>query len=306
MIRQVAYTSPDHFKWLEIPLADGKIESVDDVGYYIVERKIFDQHLYEAAIAQGAQDYAGCKLINAEFDESGKFWNLVLQKQSGEGVEIQAQTLVGADGAGSRVRRIVGLELNEQRHRAVALRAYAQTGDLAGRAMRVDWIYSLLPYYGWVFPLTGDKVNIGIILEARDYKSRGRSLGSYLEEYISYLSDHDVAINGLGDIKAHSLPLASAAVPLVPKQHAALIGDAAAMINPFTGEGIHYGVWAGHSLGTAVGENINQGKSVQATLEGYARMYAERFDEAMRKYEDLRRWVRFQRFLVSQPKGSPG
>ena len=284
-------------------MTDGEVDPMDEIGYYIVERKVFDYHLYEAAITQGAHDYTGYKLIDAKFDESGKFWNLILQEGSGACAEIQSRTLIGADGSGSRVRRLAGLELNGQQHKAVALRAYARTEEVAENTMRIDWIESLIPGYGWVFPLGGGRVNIGVGLDARDYKRYGRSLVSYLDEYVQYLSGHGVAIQDLGDIKSHSLPLASMSPPLAPRQHVALIGDAAAMINPFTGEGIHYGIWAGRFLGNAIGQSVNQEKREQAALESYARAYMERFDEAMEQYEGLRKWVRFQKFLASPIKG---
>ncbi|MDE0153323.1 MAG: NAD(P)/FAD-dependent oxidoreductase [Gammaproteobacteria bacterium] len=299
VIRQLEHTSPPGFKCPEISLTDGEVDPMDEIGYYIVERKIFDHHLYEAAITQGAKDYTGCRLTDAKFDESQKFWNLILQERSGARTAIRSRVLIGADGAGSRVRRIAGLSLNGQQHKAVGLRAYARTEDLAENIMRVDFTKSLIPGYGWVFPLGGGKVNIGVSLDARDYRSCGRSLVSYLDEYMGYLSGQDVAIQDLSGIKSHSLPLASMSPPLVPRRQLALIGDAAAMINPFTGEGIHYGIWAGHSLGTAIGKNVSQKKSVQAALEGYARSYAERFEETMKQYENLRKWLRFLRFLAN-------
>lgn len=302
IIRQLEYTSPPGFKCPEISLTDGGVEPMDEIGYYVVKRKAFDHYLYEAAITQGAKDYTGRKLVDAKFDESRKFWNLVLQERSGERTAIQSRVLIGADGAGSRVRRIAGLNLNGQQHKSVGLRAYARAENLTENLMRVDFTESLIPGYGWVFPLGGGKVNIGVSLGVRDYKSCGRDLVSYLDEYIQYLNDHDVAIQDISDIKSHSLPLASMSPPLVPKQQMALIGDAAAMINPFTGEGIHYGIWAGHFLGTAVGQNLNQKKSVQAALEDYARSYTERFEEAMKQYESLRKWLRFLRFLANPIK----
>lgn len=299
VIHRLEYTSPPNFEYLEVPLADGEVDPMDEVGYYIVERKVFDYYLYEAAIKQGVQDYTGHKLIDAKFDESGRLWDLTLQERSGASIELQSRILIGADGAGSRVRRLAGLDLNGKQHRAVALRAYAKTENLAENTLRIDWIQSLIPGYGWVFPLAGNEVNVGIGLDARDYEHQGRSLTSYLDEYVLYLSDHDVVIQDLNNIKSHSLPLASISVPLVPGQQVALIGDAAAMVNPFTGEGIHYGIWAGRSLGNAVGQSMNQKASVQVALENYARAYKKRFEKAMEQYEDLRKWVRWQKFLTS-------
>ena len=300
VVGQLEYTIPAgfDFKNLKFSLTDGGVDPVEEVGYYVIERKVFDHHLYEAAVTAGAQDYTGHKLLDARFDESEKIWNLTLQEQSGACVEIRSRVLVGADGAGSRVRRLAGLDLNGQADRAVALRAYAQTKDIKKDTLRIDWLEGLIPGYGWVFPMAEDKVNIGVVLDVRDYKRQGGSLVSHLEDYVQFLGRNGVAIRDLGPIQSHSLPLASASPPLVPKQCVALVGDAAAMINPMTGEGIHYAIWAAHSLGGAVGQGVNQETSVQAALEHYEKAYAGRYGDAMDSYQKLRTWMRFLNFLT--------
>ena len=107
---------------------------------------------------------------------------------------------------------------------------------------------------------------------------------SYLEEYVRYLDDDGLAIRNPESIGTHPLPLGSQPLQLVPAERMALVGDAAAMINPFTGEGIHYGIWAASRSG-----------SPQAALKSYERAYAERFGETMKRYHSLRNWVRFQK-----------
>ena len=88
---------------------------------------------------------------------------------------------------------------------------------------------------------------------------------------------------------AHPLPLASQAVALAPHPRAALVGDAAAMVNPFTGEGIHYGIWAGHALGRAIGSSANANASWQAALASYAQALCGRVRGA---HEGVRRIAR--------------
>ena len=71
-------------------------------GFYIIERKVFDHYLFEAAIGRGARDYTGYSLTDAEFEESDELWHLTLREQSGAIIKIRCRILVGADGAGSR------------------------------------------------------------------------------------------------------------------------------------------------------------------------------------------------------------
>ena len=293
-VLRTLFTSPPRFGYLEKLLQSGNADP-DERGYYVIERRVFDRHLFEAAIGRGAEDYTGHTLTNAEFDASAGLWRLVLRTRSATNTQIRCRTLVGADGAGSLVRRLAGLECNADGHTAVAIRAYAQAAGLPERTMRVDWLESLLPGYGWTFPLADGQVNIGIIIDKRDFKRARRRLESYLEEYVRYLDDDGLAIRSPESIRTHPLPLGSQPLQLVPAERMALVGDAAAMINPFTGEGIHYGIWAGRVLGRAVGECVSRSGSPQAALQSYEKAYAERFGETMKRYHSLRNWVRFQK-----------
>ena len=290
-IRRLRTTYPPRFGYL------GKIANWNGYGYYIVERKVFDHRLFDGAMDQGVRGYLGYKLTNAEFDESSELWNLELKAQRGTNIEIRCRVLVGADGTGSRVRRLAGLRLNEDRHTAVGLRAYAQAEGLDDEAIRIDWLENLVPGYGWTFPLAHGKVNIGVGIDKRDFKRSGTGLESYLDEYVRYLSSQGVAIRNLGDLKAHPLPLASQAPPLVPHRRMALVGDAAAMIDPFTGEGIHYGIWAGRLLGSIVGEWVNRGGDLQAGLERYAKTYAEQFGESVNMSQWMREMIQFYKYF---------
>ena len=257
-------------------------------GCYIVERRVFDDHLFQGAVRRGAGDYSGHRLVDAAFDEAAGQWRLTLARRAGGVTRIACRTLVGADGPGSMVRRLAGVRKREARHTCIALRAYARAEGLGRGTMRVDHLGSLRGGYGWTFPLAGGGVNIGVILGVGDYKQARRPLTAHLEEYVRHLSGRGVQIGGIERIRTHPLPLASQVVPLVPRPGLALVGDAAAMVNPFTGEGIQYGVWAGRELGRAIGRSANGAGSRETALEGYARAYAERYAEHMKRFGDLR------------------
>lgn len=284
-------TAPPRFKYLETILKG------DDL-FYMVERESFDNHLYEAAVERGAADYTGHKLTDAAFDEPSGDWILVLRKTSGASVEMRCRTLVGADGAGSRVRRAAGLDCSPSRHTSVGLRAYAQAEGPVRRTMRFDYTESLLPGYGWTFPLPGGKVNVGVIIDKPGYKLGGRSLRSHLDEYLQGLRGAGVAIGEPGGFMAHPLPLASESPPLAPKPGVALIGDAGSMVHPFTGEGIHFAIWAGRTLGAIVGRRMSRGAGVQAGLAAFEEAYRQRFARSMTAARAAYDQVRFRKLLM--------
>ena len=114
-------------------------------SHYIIEREIFDNHLFSGALRQGAGDFSEHRFVDATFDAAAGLWRLTLTRRSGARMELRCAVLVGADGPSSRVRRLVGVERPRPAHNAVALRAYAQAEGLDMGAIRIDFLRSLLP-----------------------------------------------------------------------------------------------------------------------------------------------------------------
>ena len=81
---------------------------------------------------------------------------------AGSDVRYRAPLVVGADGANSIVGTSAGLLADDERHTAVAQRAYMSGADgTIGEA--VFWFdEQLFPGYGWMFPMADGRVNVGV------------------------------------------------------------------------------------------------------------------------------------------------
>ena len=172
--------------------------------------------------------------------------------------EIAARAVVGADGVNGVVRRSIGLPANPPGAMAVALRAYAATPRghedeqymiMSGRG----W-----PAYAWSFPIGDGTANVGYGMVLEDGSTSRTRLEDELHRLLPELGE-------VWDARAHRLPL-STWRPRQPDGRVVLAGDAASLINPFTGEGISYAVRSGSVAGIAALAGGAAGRIARSTL----------------------------------------
>jgi menaquinone-9 beta-reductase len=193
---------------------------------HVVPRAVLDARLVEAATAAGAE------LHRAAVRR--------LEQQDGMVVvdgKLAARVVVGADGANSTVRRLLGAPPNPDRALAIAVRGYAPAP--AGRPEQlIAWVAEGWPAYVWSFPTGTGVANVGYgLLRSRFHGDRAelhRRLHDLLPE-----ADPDPA-----SLRAHHLPFSSSRPPL-GRGRVLLAGDAASLVNPLSGEGIYYALLSG-------------------------------------------------------------
>jgi menaquinone-9 beta-reductase len=193
---------------------------------YVVPRSVLDARLVEAATAAGAELHrAGVRHLE--------------QRQGVVTVdgELAGRVVVGADGANSAVRRLLGLAPNPDRALAIAVRGYAPAP--AGRPEQlIAWVADGWPAYVWSFPTGTGMANVGYgLLRSRFHGDRAelhRRLHDLLPE-----ADPDPA-----SLRAHHLPFSSSRPP-PGRGRVLLAGDAASLVNPLSGEGIYYALASG-------------------------------------------------------------
>nr|WP_296063674.1 geranylgeranyl reductase family protein [uncultured Actinoplanes sp.] len=195
---------------------------------HTIPRRVFDARLVEAAVAAGAElrRHTVRRISeNGTVDIDGTF---------------RADVLIGADGAGSVVRRALGHPVNPPGHLAVAIRGYAPTTNTNEQVVvttRRRW-----PAYAWEFPIGDGTANVGY-----GEVLRGVPLSrAYLIERLTGLLPGTEAES----LRGHHLPLSTRRPP-PGRGRVLLAGDALSLINPFTGEGIFYAVLSGSLAGTA-------------------------------------------------------
>ncbi|WFE23838.1 geranylgeranyl reductase family protein [Solwaraspora sp. WMMD937] len=202
---------------------------------YTVPRAVFDARLVAAAVAVGARlRRHTVRRVTVRDD-------LVLLDG-----EIAARAVVGADGAGSVVRRALGHGTNPDGHLALAIRGYAPVGAVTRPGeQRIVTTAAGWPAYAWAFPIGDGRANIGY---GEVLRGRPLTRARLLDRLCALLPGTDVA--QVTDLRAHHLPLSTRRPP-VGAGRLVLAGDALSLINPFTGEGIFYAVLSGALAGAA-------------------------------------------------------
>ena len=205
---------------------------------HVVPRKVFDTRLVDAARAQGVEV------------RRHKVRALIQHGGTVDVDGIRARAVVAADGAGSTVRRLLGVPMSAQRHTAIAVRGYADLPPGSERADGAQFIAMQKqgwPAYAWSFPIGDGTTNIGFGLMLPRLRAAGRPgkevLHGRLAELLPDLSGRDLL--------AHHLPLSTGRPATPGRGRVLLAGDAASLINPLTGEGIYYALLSGRLAGIA-------------------------------------------------------
>jgi len=191
---------------------------------YGVLRTEFDAMLLEYARGAGAEVFQNCRVVRV--DECGRI-------ETNDGA-IQAQFVVGADGANSVARHAVAPRSAYQWQAAMSAEVPSRSlahGALDSATMRVDW-GSLPVGYGWMFPKQGS-VNIGV----GGPVAMGRLLRGYLNGFIG--AEHVMSGIDTAAFRGHQLPTLLPHTPL-SRGRVLLVGDAAGLVDPLTGDGISF------------------------------------------------------------------
>lgn len=176
---------------------------------------------------------------------------------------LSAPAVIGADGSNGQIRRLAALLLNEdgRAHRAssqdhaFALEASVPYSELpatlpSGNAPH-DLIFDFGPLpggYGWLFP-KGDHINIGIFGFA-PAASTPNQLRSVTRARLLDYAQRKLGVTELDHVIGQQLGVGGH--NYVPRGRVLLVGDAAGLVDPLTGEGIHSAIVSGQAAAAAV------------------------------------------------------
>jgi len=249
----------------------------------VVPRIRLDDILRQNAMAAGADLWERCRASEVLTD--GERIVGVRVDHDGEEFDLRARFFIFADGGSGSLARQIGLGPAGRLSTGFAMRGYYT--DLMG----IDPVFqmhvplanptdgAIVPGYGWVFPLSATDANIGVGFFVGQQKDLDLNLRRLFDSFLDDLRTDDerfTAMRRVGELKGARLNCGFDPARCWGPQ-ALVIGDAAGLVDPFTGEGIDTALESAKCAADVLSSALELRQPEAAPLGDYASLLVERF-----------------------------
>ncbi len=243
-LHRVRFASPSG-RPLEVALPPGAERAVT--------RESFDLALLDAAQAAGATLFSGHPLTHLE--QRPPLWHLATASHT-----IAARALVAADGRNSTTCHLLGLFPRSRPHR-VALQCHAPLAEAYRGTVALEW----LPHgYCGIAPVDSQRMNICLVA------TTAHLAAAKAAAHLRFALPPDHPWRSIA-------PLERADLPPAPFPGCFLVGDAARVVEPFTGEGIYYALHSGQLAAAAAAQFLRGDPGAAANYRRtHRRLYRHR------------------------------
>ena len=278
-------------------------------GYgLVVPRSELDEWLRQQAVDAGARFLEGFH-AQAPLRRDGQVTGLqgVLD---GEIAVIHARITVAATGAGIGLPRALGVmeRLPPMVH---AVRAYFEGVEGLDGAFELHFRREIAPGYAWIFPSTEGRANVGVAIfplprRGRSDQSPKQLLGAFLDQ--PDMRQRFRNAHMVGPMEAYPLRTNYPDSP-VHGPGFLLVGEAAGLVNPVTGEGIDLALESGEIAAVTAGRALRRGDVSARGLRRYERALKRRFGPwfgGIRRIQPKVMRPRALNILIAKSKRRPG
>lgn len=271
-IQTVTFGSPNHTEVnVELKSAEG----------FVIRREIFDNFLFQEArkVAHRCiEEFSVRDLVM----ENGQVKGIRGRGPNGDQLtEFRGRIVLGADGFNSIVARKMGLYNHDPLHWVVALRCYYRNVGGLTNQIELHYLEDIIPGYFWIFPLENGYANIGIGILHEYLRRRKINLKRALDNVIndSAFEHRFAGSERVGEPVGWNLPVGSKHREIYGNGFM-LLGDAAGLIDPFTGEGIGNAMYSARTAVETALEACRTGDFSRGFLSQYDdRLWDEVGDE---------------------------
>jgi len=240
----VKFVAPNG-KSIDIPFKSDLSKETHAPGF-ISKRIDHDYELFKSLNRNYANIIEGAELKTVRQSNNGIIY---CYQKSGTMHEATCKLIIGAEGDRSIIGKQLGNTTKENLHYCAGIRAYySGVKDLHPQHfIELHFLEELLPGYFWIFPLPNGMANVGAGMLSETVSKKRINLKEDMLKAINNNPNikHRFADAKLtGKIMGWGLPLGSKKRKISGNNYL-LTGDAASLIDPFTGEGIGNAMYSG-------------------------------------------------------------
>ena len=227
---------------------------------WIIPRATFDSEIAFAAERAGARFIQGFNAKRALRDDNGR-----IRGVSDGKTDIEADLVLFADGAHSR------FSIDRRKRRQIAaIMAWYEGVPYTSGVLEMFFDKRVKPWYGWLFPETPTRVNVGICYDPEDPEDPKKILHEVIDRNVG---ERLRGAEQVGKYRGHPIVYTERVGP-VAAPGALWIGEAARLTNAATGEGISYAMRSARVVAGAIAAHDAPG---QALYEDYTRKTVRSF-----------------------------
>jgi geranylgeranyl reductase family protein len=230
-----------------------------------------------------------------------------------ETYEVSAPLIVGADGDKSVVRKTFMDDNSAGKAYAVGLRAYYEgVGGMDGNNfIELHFLPEILPGYFWIFPLPNGMANVGVGIISEQIRKKKINLREQMLNAIKNnpsISKRFANAKLTDKIQGWGLPM-NIERTTISGDNFILTGDAASLIDPFSGEGIGNALYSGMLAAYAIEKSLQEKNySSNFLKEAYDDVLFKRLGDEFKISATLQRLCRYPwlfNFVVNKANKSP-
>lgn len=235
LVHRIVFTSPVHDE-LVIDLRDSNLNQI--LFGFVIRRQILDQFMLDQSRRVVDTCIEGFQVKDLIWQD-GYVKGIRGANKGAKDREYYGRIILGADGYNSLVSRKTGLYHHDPKHWVVAFRQYYRNVDGLSDQIELHFVDEVIPGYFWIFPLEDGRANVGIGMLHSSIKRRDVDLRAALNSAIESPTFRNRFSHAepVEEPVGWNLPVGSKHRQMTGNGFM-LLGDAAGLIDPFTGEGI--------------------------------------------------------------------
>ena len=239
---------------------------------YLINKTMLLQEIACQAAERGAEIHVGERVLSVRRVDG-------LMKVETNRAVYEAMVVIGADGYNSTVARCLGIkERSEPIPTIQCIMAGCRIKD--PHAVRFYLGNQIAPKgYAWIFPWNERVAEVGIGV-------RGAPIKPYLDKFIKMFED-ELGRAQIIDYRGAPVPVGGVISEFI-QDNVILIGDAAGMVIPLTGGGIHSSISSGLAAGEVSGKAALEGDVSKNRLMEFVERYRPWLTRIRRSLKVLR------------------